>query len=44
MNQSHEAVVRSLLGARDAMLEIRSLLRLMGKAAGVPVCVISSMT
>lgn len=32
-----EAVVKSLLGARDAMIVIRNLMRQMGKAAGVPV-------
>lgn len=32
-----EAVVKALLGARDAMLRIRYHMRLMGEAAGVPV-------
>lgn len=34
---SQEAVVKSLLGARDAMIGIRHHLRQMGEAAGVPV-------
>lgn len=34
---TQEAVVKSLLGARDAMLGIRYHMRLMGEAAGVPV-------
>ncbi|XP_054775733.1 phosphomevalonate kinase, peroxisomal-like isoform X2 [Prosopis cineraria] len=32
-----EAVVNALLGAKDAMLLIRSLMRKMGEAAGVPI-------
>ena len=32
-----EAVVNALLGARDAMLRIRSNMRQMGEAAGIPV-------
>uniref|UniRef100_A0A2N9IGV4 phosphomevalonate kinase n=1 Tax=Fagus sylvatica TaxID=28930 RepID=A0A2N9IGV4_FAGSY len=32
-----EAVVKALLGARDAMLRIRYHMRLMGEAAGVPI-------
>lgn len=32
-----EAVIKALLGARDAMLGIRNLMRLMGQAAGVPI-------
>lgn len=34
---TQEAVVKSLLGARDAMLGIRYHMRLMGEAAGVPI-------
>jgi hypothetical protein len=34
---SQEAVVKALLGARSAMVEIRNLMRQMGEAAGVPV-------
>ena len=30
-------IVKALLGARDAMLEIRCQMRLMGEAAGIPV-------
>jgi len=36
-NQHQEAIVRSLLAARDAFLEIRRHMREMGIAAGVPV-------
>ena len=36
-NQQHELVVKSLLAARDAFLEIRLHMREMGVAAGVPV-------
>lgn len=36
--QSQEAITKALLGARDAMLRIRYHMRLMGEAAGVPVC------
>lgn len=32
-----EAVVNALLGARDAMLRIRTNMRQMGEAAGIPV-------
>lgn len=32
-----EAVVNALLAARDAMLRIRSNMRQMGEAAGIPV-------
>ncbi|KAK7317142.1 hypothetical protein RJT34_01120 [Clitoria ternatea] len=32
-----EAVIKALLGAKDAMLEIRHHMRLMGEAAGVPI-------
>lgn len=32
-----EAVIKALLGAKDAMLGIRYHMRLMGEAAGVPV-------
>lgn len=35
---SQQAVVKALLGARDAMLEIRNRMRQMGEAAGIPVC------
>lgn len=35
--QSQEAIIKALLGARDAMLKIRHFMRLMGEAAGVPV-------
>ncbi|KAK2990092.1 hypothetical protein RJ640_017763 [Escallonia rubra] len=34
---SHIEVVRALLGARDAMLGIRSYMRTMGEAAGIPI-------
>lgn len=34
---TQEAVVKSLLGARDALLGIRYHMHLMGEAAGVPV-------
>ncbi|KAF9685579.1 hypothetical protein SADUNF_Sadunf03G0069400 [Salix dunnii] len=34
---SQEAVVKALLGARSAMVEIRNLMHQMGEAAGVPV-------
>lgn len=34
---SQEAVVKALLGARSAMVEIRNLMRQMGEAAGVPI-------
>ncbi|KAL9269904.1 Phosphomevalonate kinase, peroxisomal-like protein [Drosera capensis] len=34
---SEHAVVEALLGARDAMLQIRSYMQQMGKAAGVPI-------
>ncbi|CAK7356051.1 unnamed protein product [Dovyalis caffra] len=34
---SHEAVVKALLGARSAMVEIRNHMRQMGEAAGVPI-------
>lgn len=34
---SQQTIVKALLGARDAMLEIRSNMRQMGEAAGVPV-------
>ncbi|XP_050237855.1 phosphomevalonate kinase, peroxisomal [Mercurialis annua] len=34
---SQEAVVKALLGARDAMLQIRHHMRYMGEAAGVPI-------
>lgn len=33
----NEAIIRELLGAREAMLRIRILMRQMGEAAGVPV-------
>jgi phosphomevalonate kinase len=36
-NQHQEVIVRSLLGARDAFLEIRLHMREMGIAAGVQV-------
>ena len=36
--QCQEAIAKALLGARDAMLEIRRHMREMGEAAGVPVC------
>lgn len=36
-NQDQELIVRSLLAARDASLEIRLHMREMGTAAGVPV-------
>lgn len=32
-----EVVVKALLGAREAMLKIRSNMRQMGEAAGIPV-------
>lgn len=32
-----EAVIKALLGAKEAMLGIRYHMRLMGEAAGVPV-------
>ncbi len=35
---SREAVVKALLGSRNAMLQIRNYMRQMGEAAGVPVC------
>ncbi|KAG6780824.1 hypothetical protein POTOM_013703 [Populus tomentosa] len=38
---SQEAVVKALLGARSAMVEIRNLMRQMGEAAGVPVVLTS---
>lgn len=34
---SQQAIVKALLGARDAMLEIRNQMRQMGEAADVPV-------
>ncbi|XP_057830944.2 phosphomevalonate kinase, peroxisomal isoform X1 [Cryptomeria japonica] len=34
---SHHATVKALLGARQAMLEVRNLLRHIGEAAGVPI-------
>uniref|UniRef100_A0A6N2JYT4 phosphomevalonate kinase n=1 Tax=Salix viminalis TaxID=40686 RepID=A0A6N2JYT4_SALVM len=34
---SEEAVVKALLGARSAMVEIRNLMHQMGEAAGVPI-------
>ncbi|KAJ6703889.1 hypothetical protein OIU85_029785 [Salix viminalis] len=34
---SQEAVVKALLGARSAMVEIRNLMHQMGEAAGVPI-------
>lgn len=34
---SQEAVVKALLGAREAMLGIRHHMRQMGEAAGIPV-------
>jgi phosphomevalonate kinase len=36
-NQQQELIVRSLVAARDAFLEIRLHMREMGIAAGVPV-------
>ncbi|XP_077237834.1 phosphomevalonate kinase, peroxisomal-like isoform X2 [Tasmannia lanceolata] len=36
-NPCQEAVIKSLLGARDAILEIRFHMQQMGKAAGVPI-------
>ncbi|KAJ7953388.1 Phosphomevalonate kinase [Quillaja saponaria] len=36
-DSSKEAVIKALLGARDAMLSIRDHMRLMGEAAGVPI-------
>ncbi|XP_058191068.1 phosphomevalonate kinase, peroxisomal-like isoform X2 [Rhododendron vialii] len=36
-NPREEEVVKALFGARDAMLEIRHLMRLMGEAAGIPI-------
>ncbi|XP_008788523.2 phosphomevalonate kinase, peroxisomal [Phoenix dactylifera] len=36
-DQHQESIVKSLLGARDAFLEIRFHMRQMGKAAGVPI-------
>lgn len=35
--QYHESIVKPLLGARDAFLEIRFHMQMMGKAAGVPI-------
>jgi hypothetical protein len=35
---SQQAIVKALLGARDAMLGIRFHMHQMGEAAGVPVC------
>lgn len=35
---SEQTVVKALLGARQALLEVRSTLRRIGEAAGVPVC------
>lgn len=37
-NERSQAVVKALLGARDAMLAIRYQMRYMGEAAGIPVC------
>ncbi|CAK9321467.1 unnamed protein product [Citrullus colocynthis] len=34
---SQQAIVKALLGARDAMLEIRNCMKQMGEAAGVPI-------
>lgn len=34
---NQQAIVKALLGARDAMLEIRNHMRQMGEAAGIPV-------
>lgn len=36
-----QAILKALLGARDAMLEIRYHMRKMGEAAGIPVCSLS---
>lgn len=36
-NERSQAVVKALLGARDAMLEIRYHMRNMGEAAGIPI-------
>lgn len=36
-NERSQAVVKALLGARDAMLAIRYQMRYMGEAAGIPV-------
>lgn len=36
-NSSQEEIIERLLGAQSTMLEIRSLMREMGKAACVPV-------
>lgn len=36
-DQTGELIVKSLLGTREAFLQIRHFLREMGKAAGVPV-------
>ena len=37
-NPNQQAIVKALLGAREAMLGIRLHMRQMGEAAGVPVC------
>ncbi|KAL3497915.1 hypothetical protein ACH5RR_040647 [Cinchona calisaya] len=36
-DEPSQAIVKALLGARDAMLEIRSHMRKMGEAAGIPI-------
>lgn len=41
-DQYQEFVVKSLIGARNAFLEIRLHMREMGKAAGVPVSLFCS--
>lgn len=41
-NERSQAVVKALLGARDAMLAIRYQMRNMGDAAGIPVCALNS--
>lgn len=41
-DQYQEVVVKSLIGARNAFLEIRVHMREMGKAAGVPVSLFCS--